>query len=337
MFNDDNENDNENENINLKIMRLLTIFKWLNEGERINTQELATSFEVHPRTIQRYIRDLRVYLADPYLEESSQKIIYDAKSKTYTLQGANMNTWLTNQEIVAISKVILESRAFCRKELEDLLNKLTLQSIPEQRNFIKDILINERFHYVDLQHKQPLVENIWDLSQAVREQQVVELLYLKTDAEIPVKRLVEPQGILFSEYYFYLIAYVQGAEHDFPRIFRLDRIKECNVLQQKFKVQYSQRFEEGEFRKRVQFMLPGQLIKIQFRYWGNSLEAVLDRFPNAKILSENKKEAVIEAEIFGLGVKMWLLSQGQNLEVLRPEKFRKEMKDTITEMMKIYT
>lgn len=317
-------------------IRALTLLKRLEQGKKINRKDFAEEFKVDPRTIQRDIRNLRMCLSDSCIEGISQEIIYDGKKNTYVLENAHCSTWIANQEIVAISKVLLESRAFCKNELENLLNKLLLQSIPEERKIIKEILSNERFHYVELQHKQPLIEKIWQLSKAVQEQQVVKLLYLKMDTEIPAKRIIEPQGILFSEYYFYLIAYDQGVERDYPRIFRLDRIKECTILTQKFKSLYSQRFEEGEFRKRVQFMLSGQLIKVQFRFWGNSLEAVLDRFPNAKKLSENENGTVIEAEVFGLGVKMWLLSQGQNLEVLEPKNFRNEMEATIVDMMKIY-
>ena len=37
------------------------------------------------------------------------------------------------------------------------------------------------------------------------------------------------------------------------------------------------RFQDGEFRKRIQFMQTGMLVKIKFYYNGPSLEAVLDR------------------------------------------------------------
>lgn len=63
----------------------------------------------------------------------------------------------------------------------------------------------------------------------------------------------------------------------FPTIYRIDRIAGYKVLDEHFKIPYSDRFEEGEFRKRVQFMYGGKLQKIKFRYKGGSIEAVLDR------------------------------------------------------------
>lgn len=44
----------------------------------------------------------------------------------------------------------------------------------------------------------------------------------------------------------------------------------------------------------------------------------------------------MEAEVFGKGIKMWLLSQAENLEVVEPKEFRDEMKRTIGEMAKNY-
>lgn len=83
-------------------------------------------------------------------------------------------------------------------------------------------------------------------------------------------------------------------------------------------------------------MYPGKLMKIKFKFWGDSIEAVLDRLSTAKILDEKDRKYIIEAEVFGKGIKMWLLSQGDNLEVLEPEKVREEMNQTIKNMIGHY-
>lgn len=85
---------------------------------------------------------------------------------------------------------------------------------------------------------------------------------------------------------------------------------------------YTDRFEEGEFRKRIQFMYGGKLRRVKFKYWGYSVEAVLDKLPTARILSEEIHEDgkrtvyTISAEVFGDGIDMWLRSQGDNIEVI---------------------
>lgn len=141
---------------------------------------------------------------------------------------------------------------------------------------------------------------------------------------------------MFSEYYFYLTAFLDKDDvpHEyfdvindsFPTIYRIDRIKDIKVLVEKYKVPYNNRFEEGEFRKRVQFMYGGRLRKIHFRYIGLDVNAVLDRLPTAKIIkeipipdakkNEPDKAYEISAEVFGDGVDMWIRSQGEKIELL---------------------
>lgn len=89
------------------------------------------------------------------------------------------------------------------------------------------------------------------------------------------------------------------------------------VLEEKFHIPYSSRFEEGEFRKRVQFMYGGKLQKVKFKFFGESVEAVLDRLPTAQILSEEDGAYVVSAEVFGKGIEMWLRSQGELVEVMK--------------------
>ena len=45
---------------------------------------------------------------------------------------------------------------------------------------------------------------------------------------------------------------------------------------------------------------------------------------------------IIEAEVFGMGIKMWLLSQSDSLEVIKPKSFREEIMLSIKKMREIY-
>ena len=102
----------------------------------------------------------------------------------------------------------------------------------------------------------------------------------------------------------------------FPTIYRIDRIKNCKVLNEKFHIPYSSRFEEGEFRKRIQFMYGGKLQKIKFEYSGLDIDAILDRLPTAQIISEDNGVYTVSAEVFGKGIDMWLRSQEKYIKII---------------------
>ncbi len=133
---------------------------------------------------------------------------------------------------------------------------------------------------------------------------------------------------MFSEYYFYLAAFIENKESienperledGFPVIYRIDRIQNIQVLEDKFHIPYSNRFEEGEFRKRIQFMYGGKRRKIKFRYTGLDVDAILDRLPTAKILDGDDRGYVLSAEVFGDVIDMWIRSQGKNVELVQKE------------------
>jgi predicted DNA-binding transcriptional regulator YafY len=316
-----------------KSLRILSLYERLCQGDTISKKEEAVRFGVNEKTIQRDIDELRTYIANNF--ETSMVLEYDRKKNGYVLRR-NENIWLTNEEILVLAKVLLESRAFQKAEMDQLLDKLILQSQPETRRFIQEVIRNERFHYVPLQHNQSLINMIWDLSYAVRTKRVTIIHYQKEENDSPVKRKLKPVGIVFSEYYFYLVAFLIDYDFSFPTIYRMDRIVDYCITDEHFKVDYKDRFEEGEFRKRVQFMYAGELMKITFRFWGPSLQAILDRLPTAKIIAKDEQSVTIEAEVYGRGIKMWLLSQAQYLEVLKPEEFRNEMRETIEKMLRNY-
>ena len=63
-------------------------------------------------------------------------------------------------------------------------------------------------------------------------------------------------------------------------------------------------------------MYGGKLKKVKFKYKGLDIDAILDRLPTAKVISENDGIYTVTAEVFGQGIDMWFRSQGENIEVI---------------------
>ena len=84
-------------------------------------------------------------------------------------------------------------------------------------------------------------------------------------------------------------------------------------------------------------MWPGPLRTIRFEFSGPSVQAVLDKLPTAKIIERlGGNRYLIEAQTYGDGIKMWLLSQGAWVKVTSPESFIEEMKSEIDKMRDNY-
>lgn len=307
--------------------RLLAMYAQLAEGKPLYKAREAVKYNCSLRSIQRDIEDLRSFFADR--SETTgvvQKLIYDRKLNAYRLVPPLRNL-LTNEETFAVLKVLLESRSLTKAELFPILEKLISCCVPpDNRRQVTDLIANEKYHYVEPRHKKEILEKMWNLSAAIRAHKEIKITYMRQSGD-DVNRLLKPVGIMFSEFYFYLVGFIDKenqlekikfeVENDpFPTIYRIDRIKEYAVTDRHFNVPYQNRFEEGEFRKRVQFMYGGKLQKIKFWYKGPSVEAVLDRLPTAKILQYDGSGYLISAEVFGKGINMWLRSQGDMVEVV---------------------
>ena len=145
---------------------------------------------------------------------------------------------------------------------------------------------------------------------------------------------------MFSEYYFYLIAYKYENNNvdkaATPIYFRIDRITDITVHREQISLSKQQEFDEGLLRKRSQFMWPGPLRRIRFEFTGPSLQAVLDRLPTARLIEQFNGKSIIEAEVYGNGIKMFLLSQGSWVKVISPDEFVYEMKAEIEKMQSLY-
>lgn len=296
-----------------KSARMLDIYARLMAGHVLNKTALAEEYGVTLRSIQRDMESLRFFLMEKGLP---QEVIYDRSMKGYRMVNS-VPSGLSNSEILAVCKILLESRSMRRDEMLPILDKLVECAVPrEQRRAVKELIANEKLHYIEPHHGQSILNGLWDIGQAVKEHWVMEIEYERMKEPRLVRRRVQPVGIMFSEYYFYLTAFLENKESFenpddlFPTIYRIDRIRSFKVLDEHFHMPYSERFEEGEFRKRVQFMYGGKLQHIKFRYTGPSLEAVLDRLPTAKVIREDNEGWTVEAEVFGKGIDMWLRSQG---------------------------
>ena len=300
-----------------RVDRLLWMQQKLMESGILYKRQCAEKFTITPKTVQRDIDVLRGYYS-----ENGKDLSYDRSADGYRLLDTDAMR-LTNSEVLAVCKILLESRSMVEEEIDPILDKLIACCSPRaSMKAVEELVANERFHYVPPHHGRQFVDKLWDLGQAVQHHQVLEIEYCGTHNPAVRRRRVQPVGILFSEYYFYLAAFIEGIdkqthfdnpEDKSPTIYRVDKIESYRMTGEHFSVPYRDRFQEGEMRKRIQFMYGGKLQRIRFFYTGPSLEAVLDRLPTARVTDTvpDGSGSWIEAEVFGSGIDMWLRSQGE--------------------------
>lgn len=293
--------------------RVLEIYSRLLSGEIVRKQELADEYGVTPRSIQRDIDSIRDFYSNRVGRKGDlTEIIYDRNVKGFRIVSAKTIT-LSNAELFAVSKILLESRSLCKTEIQKIVDDLLNACLPlSEQKKMADLIRNELFHYIEPRHGKALINTIWELGSAVYSHHKIQMSYCKANGEV-TNALIKPVGIMESEYYFYLIAYIgdKDKEHPgYPTIYRIDRIDSYKITDELFYVPYKDRFEEGEFRKRIPFMYGGPLHKVKFIYTGSDINAVLDRLPSADYEKLENGHYRVQTEVYGnIGIEMWLGSQ----------------------------
>ncbi len=246
---------------NDKAERVLRIYTKLLNGGLVNKAAEALTYGVNERSIQRDMDDIRNFLALEQAENGCvYSIVYDRVQKGYRMQKVQQ-TGFSGGELLAMCKLLLGSRAFSKTELNELLEKIiSHDDSRENQELLKALIGNEVFHYEESQHKTAVIDTLWNLAKAVRGCHYIEFSYMDTDKQDSVPEKLKPVAILFSDYYFYLVAF-DGSEtthfgngyrnQSVPLVFRVDQIQNLKIMEEHFHIPYSKRFEEGEFRKQI--------------------------------------------------------------------------------------
>ena len=317
----------------IKLDRCMELFFRAMKGESLSAQQLAYEYNVSTRSITRDINSLKAFLAEHGELLGYPELEYSSADHCYTLRMDNL---LSNRELLAVTKVLIGSRAFNNHDLLELIKKLKMNTTAADRRKLDRLISREIYHYDEIGSDcESVIDSLWKLTCCIENRNIITISYHKMNRDL-VKRRIIPVSIMFSEYYFYLIAYDTDANADIPKYFRIDRVTDIVTHRETYTLTEAQDVDEGLLRRKSQFMWPGPSRRIRFEFSGPSVQAILDRIPTARVVERRDGTAVIEAEVFGDGIKMFLLSQGSWVKVLAPEEFVAEMKNEITKMQSLY-
>ena len=299
-----------------KTDRILEIFMRSLRGEAVKIQELANEYGVSSKSISRDISEIQNFLSEHRELMNNAELNYSYKQKAYILSN---DEFLKNKELFAIVEILIGSRSLNKEEILNIISKLKKFTTISDKTVMENIIRKEVYHYHEVKSDCPsVIDNLWRIINAIESKKMITITYFKMNRD-EVKHKIKPVAVMFSEYYFYMIAYKSDDKNFKPIYFRIDRISAITEHREKFQLEKKYDFDEGDLREKNQFMFPGDNIKIKFEFTGLSVQAVLDRLPTAKITEKDGNKYTIEAEVnYGRGIIMYLLSQGAWVKVLSP-------------------
>lgn len=205
-----------------KITRTLLLYSRLIKGEKVNKFAFCMETDCIPRTFDRDIEDVRLYLSETF---DVRELRYDRQEKVYYLSGVS-RTELETVEYQLIERILLDTGILRRDELEGLLQHVLSNTEQTMNHFNTQ---KELFNTYDgPMHKKALLKMHGDLALAIRNQLVIQIKYIfddETDEEIKVF----PCCLKYLDNYLYLIAFQRNNADEIPTHFRLDKIHSFKV------------------------------------------------------------------------------------------------------------
>lgn len=290
-------------------------------GERLSKAQIGEIIgKKSDRTVQRYIANLN----DFFLNKSEMehlKITMNPKDRKYEMVHNSSETFDKTQVLV-ILKMLISTRGLSEEEIKMIVNNLTKHMSDENQHIIEKAIQSELIHYEPMNHGEPLLNKIWELNHIIQQNKTIEFDYFNAMNQGRT-HVIKPMYITFSELYFYLVG-VNDKEQ--VLIFRIDRIQAYKVMKTRLTVPSSPYIREGALKQRIYFMYGGHWKKVSFEFNGGIIESVLDRFPTAQLLKKDytNNRFVVEIEVIGDGILMWLLSQGSRVKVLSPNSLKEK-------------
>ncbi len=300
--------------------RVLNLFVRLLRRERLNKANMAEEYKTDGRTIDRDIHAIRMALSDLHEQD---ELIYDRNDKCYYLSRGGQHDF-SGMDVMALLKVLLGSRALRRDEMMGLVDAIRSLLPYEDRKELYHAIEDELKNYIEPLHGKAILKMQWELNRCIVNQQKVQIVYKKLNGQ-KIERDVLPVNIVFAEFYFYLVAFRDETEYEYPAFFRLDRIDSFKVLGKVGENPLYSNFRYSDMRPAVQFMYAGELFEIKLRCKKMALEAVMDRVPKHEILEEGEDDVLLMVTAFGEGFIRWVAMQGESVEIISPVALRKKM------------
>ena len=161
---------------------------------------------------------------------------------------------------------------------------------------------------------------------AILNKNQIEFVYYNSNGE-KSQRTVEPLQVWFKDKSWYLIAYCK-MKQDY-RIFKIARIKEIKILEEHFKRELQKENKKEEYKFKT--------VTLELEISKKMAYRVYDEFEDSEINKKTDGSFIINVEypenewVYG-----YILSFGEYVKVLSPERVRRTIKDKIEKILKNY-
>jgi predicted DNA-binding transcriptional regulator YafY len=176
------------------------------------------------------------------------------------------------------------------------------------------------------------------LREAVEQRRAVQCRYYGIRRDIEEKRVIEPYGLMLSWGHWYCVA--RARERNALRVFRLDRMKDCALLEgEKAEFTVPRDFKIGSYLNRAPWELSEEkpvTVRVRINF-PQSRWVIGERL--GKVVKAVTDDAGSEFEFAVRAVDAfvrWLLPLGKQVEVISPPTIKKQLEEARAQLRAVY-
>ncbi len=311
-----------------KVTKLLMIVKAIKNNEDLKREDLARLCGgVSKQTVSNYINILR---------KIGYPIAYNYSKNGYELYRhdyTNLENGFTPDELLLLLLALDSLKNFSRRDVNNLKNKL-LNFLPEDNRDEIQKVIREMNTYSTKKDENEFIF-LAKVYEAIIDEKVLSIFYKSATSDKAERESVLPYAVVWKRDKCYLIA--KNSNYEWPINYRLDRVEDVKITNEQKEIPDS--FNLEKYVAQTWRMFSGPLVEVVLKFSKEIKSLVKDNFhvDYRSIENEDEEDFLLTANVRGLkGLKIWLLSLGENAEVLKPKYFRKEIMETVQSIERKY-
>ena len=307
----------------MRIDRMLAITVTLLNRDRISARELADRFEVSIRTIYRDVDAISmagIPITSYAGKQGGFKIIDSFKLDRQLLTMKDMLTMLSALKGI---NATLEN-----EELDSAIDKITCLIPDDKTSLLEDHLQHISIDILPWGTQKKQQKFLKQIHNSITENYIIEFRYENTKGEIRERR-VEPMTLIFKGYAWYLFSFCLYRKA--YRLFRLSRMKDVNILEEKFVRKaktHKEYFKESDRSEKLTNIILKCSNKIK--------QKVIEYFGEDNVEIKEKNLIVNFSAPEDEWIYSIILSFGEYVEVLEPENIRNIIKEKAEKIISIY-
>lgn len=184
-----------------KITRLLTLYSSLVSGNEINKTMFCFENECSPRSFDRDIEDIRLFLSEVY---STSELKYNRINHTYCIEGAKKQE-LEVTEYLFIEKILQNVSVLRNDEFSILKSHLLMNTRDTSKILISS---NIKCRYKTPDHNKAILKIYGDLELAIRSLKYIRMVYRDDISEKNVSDMI-PCSINYQDGHLYFMGYIE--------------------------------------------------------------------------------------------------------------------------------